>query len=326
MRTWLESQKEAVRKVVWVSNEGVRYSEFLDRYVNDVAFHSLRPRTMESYTYMVKNRIKPAFGDMRISTIRPGHLSHLYSELLNEGLSKYSVKYIHAIISKSLTVARTGGLVVRNVAEDVHPPTPQPREINLLTVDEVKRFLKVLENDRMYAFYVVICTMAVRKGEALGIQKKNLLLNEEILQIRHSLSQFHGKGLILGEPKSKASKRDLALPQFTINALREHLVKYPNTSTYVFATGNNTPFSPYNIMRHFKHKLVESGLPVETRMHDLRHSVISWLLASGGISINDAQGFAGHSQPSTTLNIYGHFLPGYNKNAAKKIEGYFSTE
>ena len=103
-----------------------------------------------------------------------------------------------------------------------------------------------------------------------------------------------------------------------------HLVKFPNTSHYVFATHNNNPFSPRNILRHFKFKLKEAGLPAKVRIHDLRHSYISWLIRSGQ-DIKSVQAIAGHAQASTTLEIYGHLLPGYNKEAANKVQGMFTN-
>lgn len=325
VREWLDKERKAVSGGVWVSSEKAKYGEFLDRYLDEVAVHTLRPTTLASYTHHINDQIRPVLGDMRITSIRPDYLQRLYSNLLKSGLSKTTVRYVHSILRKTLSVALKWGLVVRNVADSVTPPKPDPFEIKPLSVDEVKRLLKVLENDRLYAYYVLICTTGIRRGEALGLQKKNLLLDEGVLLVRNSLSQVQGAGLVLGEPKSKASRRDLALPQFAIDALKKHLAEHPNTSSYVFATGNNTPFLPRNIVRHFKSKLVEAELPAETRLHDLRHSVISWLLASGGISVKDAQGLAGHSQASTTLNIYGHLLPGYSKKAAPKIEGMFEV-
>lgn len=324
VRTWLESQKEDLRRGTWVSTETVKYGDFLDRYLKEVIFHIVRPKTFENYTYTTNKHIRPALGQMRIVAIRPDHITSLYSKILESGLSKHTVRYVHRIVRRSLSVALKWGLVGRNVADDATPPTPKNREITPLTVDEVKRLLKVLETDRLYAFYVTICTTGLRKGEALGIQKKNLLLDEGVLLVRNSLSQVNGQGLLLGEPKSKASKRDLALPKFTVDVLRDHLAKHPNNSSFVFATGNDTPFSPRNILRHFKGKLIEADLPSTVRIQDLRHSVISWLLASGGVSVKDAQGMAGHASAITTLNVYGHLMPGHNKKTADNIQHLFA--
>lgn len=221
-------------------------------------------------------------------------------------------------------IALKWGLVGRNVAEVVVSPTPDPYEIKPLTVDQAKQLLKVLEGDRLYAFYVFLLTTGVRRGEALGLLKEDLNLDEGTVVIKHSLAFLPHKGLVLGETKSEKSKRLLALPDFTVKVLRTHLSKYSLNSIFVFSTGNGTPFSPRNIIRHFKLKLKAAGLPMETRIHDLRHSHISWLIRSGQ-DIKSVQALAGHAQASTTLEIYSHLLPGYNREAADKIEGMFKV-
>ena len=322
VRTWLETEKEALRRGTWVSTEAVLYGDFLDRYLKEVAIHSLRPKTKETYNYSINKYIRPALGKMRITAIRPDHLSSLYAGILESGRSKHTVRYVHRIIRMTLSVALKWGLVGRNVADAVTPPTPAVNEITPLTVDEVKRLLKVLENDRLYAFYALICTTGLRKGEALAIQKSSLNLDAGTIIVRHSLSQINGVGLILGEPKSIKSRRELAIPAFTVKVLRNHLANHPNSSNYVFATSNNTPFSPRNILRHFKIKLAEAGLPTTTRIHDLRHSFISWLIQSGQ-DIKTIQAVAGHSQASMTLSVYGHLMPGAMRSAADKVEKMF---
>lgn len=324
VRAWLTEQKEAIRKGMWVSDETVMYGEFLDRYLKEVAAHTLKPKTQENYYFIIKNHIKPAFGDMRIATIRPDHLQKLYSEKLESGLSKSTVRYIHSVIHKTLSIALKWGIVYRNVADSVTPPTRDQSNMRPLSVEEAKRLLKVLENDRLYCFYLILCATGIRKGEGLGLQKSSVDLEQGTITIRHSLAQVRKKGLILGEPKSEKSRRVLALPDFAVEALRRHLEAHPNTTTYVFATKNNTPFWPKNVLTHFKGKLKEAELPESIRIHDLRHSFISWLLAAG-VPPKDVQEIAGHSQFAMTMDLYGHMMPGANKEAAKKIDGLFKS-
>lgn len=202
------------------------------------------------------------------------------------------------------------------MAQAVSSPTPDPYEIKPLTIDQAKQFLKVLEGDRLYAFYVLLLTTGIRRGQGLGLLKQYLNLEEGTVIIRHSLTFLPHRGLVLGETKSEKSVREIALPEFTVKVLKDHLSKYSLNSRFVFSTGNGTPFSPRNILRHFKIKLAEAGLPATTRIHDLRHSYASWLIKTA--SINDVQMILGHAQASTTLEIYSHVLPGYNREAAKK--------
>lgn len=321
VKDWLEQQKRSIRDETWIADSSTRYGDYLDRYMAEVAAHTLKPKTIENYYFVIKNHIKPDLGELKLNQIRPEHLQKLYAKKLSNGFSKYTVVYIHRIVHKTLSTALRWGLVARNVADAVTPPTPDNKEITPLTVEEVKRLLTVLEGDRLYAYYVLLCSTGMRKGEGLGLQKSSLNLEDGTVIVRHNLSSVRGKGLILGEPKSQKSRRELALPPFCVQALKDHLEKYPSTSAYVFATSHGTPFSPRNILRHFKGKLKEAGLPEETRIHDLRHSFISWLLTNTPIS--DVQAIAGHSQIQTTIGIYGHLMPGAKRAAADKIEKMF---
>jgi len=105
VREWLEKEKEAVRGGVWVSGQSVKYGDFLDRYLDEVATHTLRETTLVSYAYHIKKHIKSTLGDMRITSIRPDHIQRMYSDLVKSGLSKTTVRYIHCIVRKSLSIA-----------------------------------------------------------------------------------------------------------------------------------------------------------------------------------------------------------------------------
>ena len=99
VREWLDEQKENLKKGIWASKKDILYGDFLDRYMGEIVEHYVRPKTFESRTYMVNRRIKPAFGGKKIAAIRPDHIQYFYSELLKEGLSKATVRYIHNIVN-----------------------------------------------------------------------------------------------------------------------------------------------------------------------------------------------------------------------------------
>ena len=221
-----------------------------------------------------------------------------------------------------LNIAREWGLIASNVAESVKLAPSGKREIKPLTVLQVKQLFEVLEGDRLYCFYVLAALGGFRRGELLGLQVSDVNLEDGIVQVRHNLVAVKGKGLILGEPKSDASRRPVVLPEFALTGLKVHMANHSGNSSYVFCTSNGTPFSPRNIIRHFKSALSKAGLPPETRIHDLRHAFISWLLAKG-TPPKDVQMIAGHSNFSVTMDIYGHLMPGAQREAAKTKDTLF---
>lgn len=94
VRDWLLSQREALHDGDWVGEDKVTVTDFLDLYLKDVAAHTLRPKTLEAYEYLIRLHIKPELGSTRLSALRPDQLQRLYSEKLNSGLSHRTVQFI----------------------------------------------------------------------------------------------------------------------------------------------------------------------------------------------------------------------------------------
>jgi len=90
---------------------------------------------------------------------------------------------------------------------------------------------------------------------------------------------------------------------------------------YIFCTANGTPFEPRNIVRDFKASLKKAGLPETTRLHDLRHTFVSYLLSQGTFP-KDVQEIVGHSSYGVTMDIYGHLMPQAKKDAARIKTAY----
>ncbi len=115
---------------MWIESEKITLGAFLDHILNEVAAHIFRPKSFDAYAYLVRNHIKPELGDIKLSLLRPDHLQNLYSQKLNQGLSRRSVQYIHAVLHKALSQAEKWGLVVRNVADAVDAPRRKKRHLS----------------------------------------------------------------------------------------------------------------------------------------------------------------------------------------------------
>jgi len=314
VKDWLHSQKEALRVGLWVESDNVNYGDFLDRYMDDVAAHTLRPRTLESYHYLIDKHIKPDLGHVKLSQLRPEHLQNLYSLKLNQGLSRRTVQYIHAVIHKSLNQALKWGIVARNVADVAEPPSPQKTTPSSLTPAQVNRLLAAAREDRLYPLYVLAISTGMRQGELLGLQWGDIDFENGEIHVNHSLQLLLGKGLVLTEPKTEASRRSIKIPPIAVEALKT----IPNTGGYVFKTSNGTPFSPRNLLRYFHRILEKADLPM-MRFHDLRHTFAS-LLLNENVHPKIVQEMLGHSTISLTLNTYSHLLPERQQEAADKLE------
>ena len=123
-----------------------------------------------------------------------------------------------------------------------------------------------------------------------------------------------GQGLVIAPPKTEAGNRIIALGPSTLGKLSEHCVKQAQIilvagsgwreNDLVLPSSIGTPYDPRNLLKDFKIVLGRVGLP-DMRIHDLRHSSITLLLNEVGAPIKEAQHRAGHTRPSTTMDIYG---------------------
>ena len=322
VKDWLLGQRKALEEGNWVDNDKVTLSAFLDRYMMDVAAHTLRPKTIESYEYLIRMHIKPEIGSIKLTALRPDHLQNLYSLKLNQGLSKRTVQYTHAIIHKSLQQAMKWGLVSRNVADLAEPPTVKRKTPQTLTLEQIKQLLAVLKEDRLYSLYALAVGCGLREGELLGLYWEDIDFYSGTLHVQRAVQQLKITGLSITEPKSEKSRRTIAVPGFALDILWNYKEKTGKLSGLVFPTSNGTPISPRNLVRHYKAALVKAGLP-DLPFHSLRHSFASIQLLAG-TNPKIVQEALGHSQISLTLDTYSHVIPSLQHEAAEKMNELFS--
>ena len=195
------------------------------------------------------------------------------------------------------------------------------------TFDEARRLLAAAAGDRLEAFYSVALAVGLRRGEALGLTWSDLDLQKGILTVRQALQRTGGK-LKLSETKSASSRRTVPLPVFAIEALKRHRERQRTEREFagdrwkesglVFCTSIGTPMEPRNLTRHFHGILQVAKLP-RRRLHDLRHTSASLLLAQGA-TLHEVKEILGHSQISLTANLYGHGYVEVMRSAVSRMD------
>ena len=318
VKAWLLSQREAVRDGLVVEDDKITFGQFFPRYYQDVLTHNVQPKTLESYESLARIHILPALSGYRLTAITPQILQSLYSDKLKSGLSARTVHYIHTIIHKALKQAMKWGMVVRNAADLVDKPSQKRRAPAVWSADQVNRFLKQINGHRWYPIYVIAIYCGLREGEILGLRVEDIDLLKRVLHVRQAVQYLMGQGLIVKEPKSEAGKRAVIIPGFAVTVLTDHLLSIQKESGLIFTTGNDTPISPRNLVRHFKSVIEAAGLP-DIRFHDLRHTHAS-LLLQAGVNPKVVQERLGHSSVTLTLSTYSHVLPGIQEAAAEKFD------
>jgi integrase len=171
----------------------------------------------------------------------------------------------------------------------------------------------------------------MRKGELLGLHWHDIDFNTGSLQVKRTVSRVGKFGLVVSEPKSARSRRKIVLPTFVLEILKQHrayqkilrLQAIPlwKEGDIVFSNIYGGYVEPANLHEHFKSILKKAGLP-DIRFHDLRHSAATILLEMG-VHPKVVQELLGHSNISTTIDIYSHVLPSMQQEAANKLDELF---
>lgn len=171
---------------------------------------------------------------------------------------------------------------------------------------------------------------ALKAAEPADVERRAALLLD-LTAVRAKLAEVRTR-VQVSDLKSERSRRVIALPGVAVAALRRHRVRQLESrllagsqwqeSGFVFTSSVGTPMEPRNVTRQFKALLQQAELP-NVRIHDLRHSCATLLLAQG-VNPRVVMETLGHSQVSLTLNTYSHVLPVLQQDAASKMDALLS--
>ncbi len=315
VKDWLLEQRNAVRNGILIVDDQITVEQFFNRFLSDVVDRTLKPKSIDSYRYLTSKHILPSLGNLKLKDVRPSHLQTLYSTKLDEGLSKRTVQYIHAVLRRAFNQAVKWELLVKNPTSSVTPPAPIKKAPETLSVDQIKVFLKAVEGHRFYPIYLIAIGCGLREGEILGLEARDIDIEKGIISVRQTVVYIRGK-LSLGEPKTAKAQRSVAMPSFVAEGLKALPVE-----GLIFKTSNGTPISPRNLLHHFHDSLAKAGLP-RVKFHSLRHSYASIQLLSG-TNPKIVQEALGHSSIQLTLDTYSHLIPTLQKEAAQKMDIVF---
>jgi integrase len=183
------------------------------------------------------------------------------------------------------------------------------REMHFLTHAEFGRLYEATP-ERYRPLVLLLVLTGLRWGEATGLYARHLSLttNPATLRVVQSYQRTDKGQFEIGPPKTKAARRTLSLPANLVAELLP-LWQARNGGAFLFTSSQGTPVRHSNFYnRVWKPTVKRAGLPDDLRIHDLRHSYASWLIA-GGRPLPSIQRRLGHESITTTIDRYGHLLP-----------------
>lgn len=298
----------------------VPFLDFLRDWLNDRMISELRPNTFTQYRKVVENNIcqyKPFLG-VKLKKLTPALVQSYINDRVNGGLSPNSIRKYYCIIHKCLDYAVKLDMIPYNPADRVELPKKQKCQgAKALAPDQLLTLLDIFRDDPIEPVVRLAVTYGMRRSEICGLLWDAVDFDAGTLYVHHTAVKNQGEILFADRTKTATSRRHLPLTA----SMRDYLLElkaeqdqnrrlfgraYINSGC-VCVKPDGTPIDPDFVTHHFRRVVQAHGLTC--RFHDLRHSAVN-TLRKGGCDVKDIQAWLGHSDVSTTLNVYGHLMDG----------------
>ncbi len=181
-------------------------------------------------------------------------------------------------------------------------------------------------------YFKLIIATGMRRSECCSLQWRNIDWEQRSIHICRSAVKITSDEIFVKEPKTRSGDRYVYFSAEMESLLREYRRAYQyitttyderelDTNDFLFRRqGTCLPMTPITFTWRFKCILKKNGLPEQLNVHSLRHTAASLMIA-GGTDVATVASILGHSQPSTTLNIYTHAFDKNKKAASAELQG-----
>jgi integrase len=311
----------------------ITVAQYAKHWLTTIAPAKASGKTRERYGEIVEKHIVPHIGNVELQKLDGPTIDSFYAKLGksgrrdgNGGLSPQSVRHIHRLLSLILASAvKAKKLIASPMAAVQTTPKVRRPDIQVLDDAELATLFSHLKGRPLYAPVLLAASTGMRRGEVLALRWKDVDLDKATLEVAQVVELVGGK-VALKEPKTERSRRTIALPERLVQELRtyrkeqaEYCLKLGvGRFELVFPNWDGSLRNPSHFTKAFSREVAAAKLPHVT-FHGLRHTHITHLLRSN-VPVHVVSARAGHANPTVTLNIYAHLLPGQQEGAAAVMD------
>ena len=277
----------------------------------------VKKSTYAAYQLLIQNHIKPYFGDLY--EVNEEKVQQFVFDKLDAGLSEKTIRDIIIVLKMILKFGIKNGYLEYVQIDVKFPSKQEKKDLDVLSKADQKKFMEHLRNNFTFKnLGIFIClSTGMRIGEICGLRWCDVDTAEGVIKVRHTLQRIYiiegvtrHTELLLDTPKTANSVRDIPMSSELLKMLKS-LNKVVNENYYVISN-DIKPIEPRTYRNYYKKLCKQLDIP-ELKFHSLRHSFATRCIESKA-DYKTVSVLLGHSNISTTLNLYVH----PNKEQKKK--------
>ena len=276
-------QKEYTEVAPFKVKPDMRFGDWMNYWYENHCKPSIRPTTQKGYEEWIYVHAIPGLGHIPLNKLTQADCQKFLNEMKANGrkthrdtkgpeMAERSVRSCYHVIRMALDRAIKDGLIKKNPILGVKLPPPEPKEMKVLSKEEIQRFLIQAKAEGMYELFLLELTTGLRRGEILALTWDDLNFETGELHISKQVTPVGGKNII-SEPKTKAAFRTIILPPVMVGLLREYRKEVFSPLMFPSRIKPNQPIDPSYVRKRLQ-QILERADCKKVRFHDLRHPYV----------------------------------------------------
>lgn len=325
---WLQQQRARIETGYTYDASQLKLADHLDTWLT-IKKQKVAANTYNLYFNSARKYIKPQLGNLKINELSPARIQSCYTILLDKGLSARTVQIVHQVLHGALDMAFKQGIITRNPSDQVEVPESRKKTMLVWSESEISQFLLFIQGRKNEHLFQLAIATGMRRGELLGLRWSDINWIDSLIQVSQQATFPQHQSFELKQPKTDAGQRPIKIFDNSIrhlraqndqvNLMRQLANKRWQENDLVFPTTVGTPQWPSRFTKEWNALVREAGLPPIT-FHGLRHTTVSILLQKAKEQPFIVSKMVGHSTPSVTTDVYGHFIAGAQEKAAQYMD------